>query len=58
MGRVRCEWNIHLDAPMQFRTQGWKDPKQGADNIANTLEEGVKWIDTWFEECINGLRAE
>ena len=58
MGRVRCEWNIHLDTPMRFGTQGWKDPKQGADNIANTLEEGVKRIDTWFEECINGLRVE
>lgn len=41
----------------RFGTQGWENPKQGADDIANALEEGVKKIDTWFEECINELRA-
>ena len=42
----------------RFKTQGWKNLKWGADNIANGLKEGVKRIDTWFEECINELRAE
>jgi hypothetical protein len=42
----------------RFKTQGWKNLKWGADNIAYGLKEGVKRIDTWFEECINELRAE
>ena len=42
----------------RFKTQGWEDLEQGADDIANALKEGVKRIDTWFEECINELRAE
>jgi hypothetical protein len=42
----------------RFKTQGWEDLEQGADDIANALKEGVKRIDTWFGECINELRAE
>ena len=39
----------------RFKTQGWRNLKERADNIANALKEGVKRIDTWFEECINEL---
>jgi hypothetical protein len=53
--------HIALDVTYEakrFKTQGWKNLKQLGDNIANALKEGVKRIDTWFEECINELRAE
>lgn len=42
----------------RFKTQGWEDLEQGADDIANALKEGVKRINTWFEECIHELRAK
>lgn len=42
----------------RFKTQGWKNLKERADDIANALMEGVERIDTWFEECINELQAE
>ncbi len=52
------ESRIMLDVMYEaerFKTQGWKNPKERADNIANALKEGVERIDTWFEECINEL---
>ena len=42
----------------RFKTQGWKNPKEYTDNIANALKEDVKRIDTWFKECINELLAK
>ena len=52
------ESRIMLDVMYEaerFKTQGWKNLKERADNIANALKEGVERIDTWFEECINEL---
>jgi hypothetical protein len=41
----------------RFKTEGWKNLKERAENVANALKEGVKRIDTWFEECINELSS-
>ena len=52
------ESNITLNVTYKadrFKTQGWKNPKERTDNIANALKEGVKRINTWFKEYINKL---
>ena len=42
----------------RFKTQRWKNLKQGVDNIANALKEDIKRINTWFKKCINEFLAE
>jgi len=37
----------------RFKTKGQENLKEGADNIANALKEGIKRIETWFKKCIN-----
>ena len=39
----------------RFKIQRQKNLKQGADNIANALKEGIKRINTQFKEYINKL---
>ena len=42
----------------RFKMKGQENLKEGADNIANVLKEGIKRIETWFKKCINKFQAE
>jgi hypothetical protein len=42
----------------RFQVSVQDDRKTLGKNIANALEKAVKIIDTWFEECIDGLQKD
>jgi hypothetical protein len=42
----------------RFQTSVQDDVKALGENIADALNEAVKIIDEWFNECIDGLQKD